>query len=83
MSLMGHSRRFERAQATSALAPKPDILLRRGEWSEGQSPFNQQGERELLMVGTKRQILSTRVTPPPLRTFPAQHRRLVGSTQTS
>jgi hypothetical protein len=28
-SASGHSRRFDRAPATSALAPKPDILLRR------------------------------------------------------
>ena len=53
MSVSGHSRRFERAAATSALAPKPDILLRRGEWSEGQSPFNQQGKRELLPYALK------------------------------
>jgi hypothetical protein len=60
MAAPGHSRRFERVAATSALAPKPDILLRRGEWSEGQSPFNQQGKRESLMAGTKCEILSTR-----------------------
>ena len=42
MSLMGHQRHFERALATSALAPIPDVLLSRSKRRSGHNQISRQ-----------------------------------------